>query len=234
MKYVISIAVGFFVGIAGFFVLMYVNPLSQQKTVSPLSVTGEQLLNLHFSAVPDDAILLTNDGESAVQPTPDAVLELWEDTIREAEVLVVPLVDSGGQPAGIGIKFSSDSEATSLINSELVVDSAWHIYLPELGSVFVDQRENHWSYYRDIVLDARMNSADSWAGKWIGVMTTGPNALGTGRAFGGNGMLANIDSEFVETLTATAYSTQTGPVGMDGILTISLPTVPAPSVSQSE
>ncbi len=234
MKYVISLFVGFLSGFPAFLALMYLNPLSTQQTLSPLSVTDDSLLQLQYSAVPEESIVLTNDGDSLVRPTPAAVPELWEDTIKNVEVQIVPLVDNSGRSAGIGIKFSSDSEETRLIDSKLMVDSAWHIYLPELGSLFVDQKENRWSYYRDIVLDARMNSADSWAGNWVGVMTTGPNGLGTGRAFGGNGMLANVESEFVEVISATAYSTETGPVGMDGLLTMTLPDAPTTSVSQSE
>lgn len=234
MKYVIGLIAGFVAGILAFVALMYVNPLSTQKTLSPLSVTDDRLLNLQYSAVPEETILLINDGESGSPPHPEGVLELWEDTIKEAEVIVVPLIDEQGQVAGVGIKFSSESEDTRYITSELIKNSAWHIYLPELGTLFVDQRENHWGYERDIVLDARMNSADSWAGQWRGVMTVGPNALGTGRAFGGNGVLASIDSEFVEVLSASAYSTQTGPVSMDGELSISLPSLSAPRVTQSE
>ena len=113
------------------------------------------------------------------------------------------------------------------------MDSAWHVYVPELGSYFVDQRENYWAYIRDIVISARLNSADSWRGNWIGVLTSGPNALGTGRAYGGSGALAGIDSEFVETLTATAYSAETGPVAIDGELAMSLPKTGSPQVSQS-
>ena len=234
MKYVIGLAAGFVFGVAAFFVLMYVNPLSAQNTVSPLSVTREAQLNLQYSAVPEETILLTNNGASGSAPYPEGVRELWEDTIKEAEVIVVPLIDEWGEIAGFGVKFSSESEDSRYITSEYITSSAWHIYLPELGTLFVDQRENYWSYYRDIVLDAHMNSADSWAGEWVGVMTTGPNALGTGRAFGGSGMLANIDSEFVEVINASAYSTQAGPVSMDGVLTISLPNVSNPRMSQSE
>lgn len=234
MKYLASLAVGFFSGIFAFFVLMYVNPLSSQLAVSPLSVTGQQLVELQYSAVTDDAILLTNDGESKTSPQPPGILQLWEDTIKESEVFIVPLIDGQGQPAGMGIKFSSRSEDTKLLESNLAVDSAWHIYLPELGSAFVDQRENYWGFYRDIVFSASMNSADSWSGEWVGVMTTGPNALGTGRAYGGNGLLANTDSEFVEIVRAKAYTSESGPVAMDGHLAISLPEISIPSVSQSE
>src|SRR5690606_22494627 len=123
----------------------------------------------------------------------------------------------------IGVKFSSDSEATRLLTAKALVDSAWHAYLPGRGTFFVDQTENLWSYLRNIVVPARWNSADSWRGSWFGIVTAGPNALGTGRVIGGSGRFADLSAEVVESWTATAYSTKTGPVAMSGSLMIALP-----------
>ena len=138
-------------------------------------------------------------------------------------ILVAELAGSRGEPAGIGIKFSTNSEDTRLLNSEALVDSAWHIYLPGRGSLFIDQRENYWSFLRDIVASARMNSANNWRGSWSNVMTRGPNAIGTARVVGGAGEFDGMQSEAVETLNATAYSSETGPVALEGNLTITLP-----------
>ena len=226
MKYLIALIVGFVVGVGAFAAGMYFNPFNDKQRVSPLAVGSEQLLNLMYTAVPSDSVLFTNDGESTVRPHPEKTAELWEDTIRNSSVAVVSLRDSRGEPAGIGVKFSSMSEDTRILHSEALVDSAWHIYLARRGTLFVGQRENYWSYLRDVVVKAEWNSADSWRGTWNWIMTTGPNALGTARVTGGNGEFAGVETEAVESLKASAYSARSGPVAMDGSLAIALPDAP--------
>jgi hypothetical protein len=138
--------------------------------------------------------------------------------------MVTLLENARGEPVGLGIKFSSKSEQSSLISSRALVNSAWHIYVPGRGTLLVDQVENYWSYLRDIVVPARWSSGDSWKGSFFRIMTQGPGALGTGRVSGGSGEFAGMSSEAVESLTARAYSSVLGPVSMDGNLTITLPT----------
>jgi hypothetical protein len=223
MKYLVALLLGFVAGISLFCAILYFNPFAIHTKISPLAVTNQRLLNLSFAAVPTESLLFTNDGESLPAPHPAKVLELWERTVEDTRATVVILDDSRGQPAGIGVKFSSDSEDTRILNSQALVDSVWHIYLPGRGTMFIDQRENYWTYLHDVVAKARWSSADNWRGAWTGVTTAGPNALGTGRVTGGSGEFADLESEAVESLSATAYSAVTGPVAMDGNLTILLP-----------
>ncbi len=223
MKYLISLLLGIVTGVVLFAATLYYNPFADKQRVSPLAVSSQQLLNLSYSAVPSEAVLFTNDGESTSAPYPEKTNELWEAPVRNTRVIVVQLSDSLGEPNGIGVKFSSDSETTRLLNAEALVDSVWHIYMPERGSLFVSQRENYWSYLRDIVFSARSSSADAWRGAWSRVTTVGPNAIGTARVVGGNGEFANLESEAIESLNATAYSAETGPVAMSGSITIALP-----------
>ena len=145
---------------------------------------------------------------------------MWEAPIRLSEVLVTVVTDSRNNPAGIGIKFSSDSEKSRLINGEALVDSAWHIHLVERGSLFVEQTENYWNFLRKIVLPAYWSSANHWKGAWNGNMTVGPGALGTAAVSGGTGEFAGLESEAVEAVSASAYSVSQGPVSMEGRLTI--------------
>ena len=234
MKYVIVFVLGIVAGLVAFVALMYYNPFSGTPSISPLAVGSQQTLNLNYTVVPTESLLYTNDGESTSAPHPEKTAELWEATVRNTRVSVVQLDNSRGEPSGIGIKFSSDSEATRLLNSEALVDSAWHIYLPGRGTLFVGQKENYWTYIRDIVLAAKWNSADSWRGNWNRVMTIGPNALGTGRVFGGAGEFAGTESEAVESLNATAYSASAGPVAMEGHLLIALPDSGSSRAAQQE
>lgn len=222
MKFIISLLVGVVTGVIVFFAVIYNNPFSVSPSVSPLAVTDQRLINLQFSAVPDEALLFTNSGDSISEPFPADVLELWEAPIRNSRALVAELSNSRGEIAGIGIKFSSDSEDTRVLSSEVMTDSIWHVYLPGRGTFFVDQRENYWSYLRDIVVRAKLNSADNWRGNWTRVMTTGPNALGTARTYGGHGEFSGMHSEAVESLNATAYSAKRGPVAIDGSLAVAL------------
>jgi len=223
MKYVASLIVGLAVGAAAFVALLYFNPLTSQNRLSPLSVSDNEVITLNYSAVASDALVYTNNGESQVQPNPAKVLQLWEPPIRLTDAMVTVLMDSRNQPAGIGIKFSSDSERTRILNGEALVDSVWHIYLPDQGSLFVEQQENYWSYLREIVIPAHWSSGDNWRGTWNGAITAGPGALGTAKVIGGSGVFDGLTTEAVESLQARAYSVQQGPVAVDGVLAIEIP-----------
>jgi hypothetical protein len=223
MKYAISFLVGALLGAALFLLALYHNPFAVAPTTSPLSVSEQRLLDFTFSAVPAESIAFTNNGESRVKPHPEKIAELWEPAVRQTSVFVAILSDGRGVPVGVGVKFTSGSEETRLLTSEAMMNSVWHLYLPESGTLFIDQTENLWSYFRNIVLPARWNSADSWRGTWYGITTVGPGALGTARVTGGSGRYAELTSEAVESWRAQAYSALRGPVAMTGHLTIAVP-----------
>jgi hypothetical protein len=200
--------------------LLFFNPLAAKNPLSPLSVSDNRMISLTYSAVAGDALLYANDGESRIRPYPEKVQQLWEAPIRRTDILVTLLSDSRSDQAGIGIKFVSDSERTRLINGEALVDSVWHIMLPDRGTLFVYQSENFWNYLREIVVPAHWSSAKNWRGTWHGNTTVGPGSLGTASVYGGSGEFAGLSSEAVEALTARAYSVTDGPVSMEGRITI--------------
>jgi len=223
IKYLFALIFGMAVGAAVFLGLLYFNPFTAQQRLSPITVTDNDVVKLGYSAAAQDMLVYTNDGESRVDPHPAKVLQLWEAPIRKTRAIATVLTDSRGQAAGIGIKFSSDSESTNILNGQAIVDSVWHIYMPERGSLFVAQSENLWSYLREIVIPAYWSSADSWRGIWRGDVTAGPGALGTASVTGGSGEFAGLRSEGVEALSAKAYSVEHGPVAIDGELSIEIP-----------
>lgn len=223
MKYAISFFIGLVIGIVLFVLGLYYNPFVGNPSVSPLAISDLELVDLSYSLVPSESIVLTNDGESHVAPHPVKVPQLWEPTIKNTRALVTDLSDSRGETVGIGVKFSSASERSALLEAKVLVDSVWHIYLPERGTLFVDQTENYWPYVHDIVIPARLSSGDNWRGSWYGIVTAGPGALGTARVTGSTGTLKDSEAEAVESLSARAYSAISGPMGMTGNLTIALP-----------
>lgn len=223
MKYAIALILGLATGAVIAVLVMYYNPFTAQSSLSPLAVSERQQFTLNYSAVATDAILFTNDGESRVHPHPVKALQLWEAPIRLTDTLVTVLRDERNEPVGLGIKFSSQSERTQLLKGEALVDSAWYVFLPGQGSILIEQTENYWSFLREIVVPAHWSSGDSWRGNWHGTMTTGPGALGTATVYGGSGRFTGFRSEAIETLSAKAYSTEIGPVALDGKLTIELP-----------
>ena len=220
IRYLVALAIGLALGAAAASTLLFYNPLAAQNPLSPLSVSDKEIISLKYSTVASDAIVYTNDGVSRSHPHPVKVQQLWEAPIRRTDVLVTVLVDSRSNPAGIGIKFMSDSEKTRVINGEALIDSAWHIYLPKRGSLFVEQTENYWNFLRQIVVPAFWSAGESWKGTWHGNTTVGPGSLGTARVSGGTGAFAGLESEGVEAISARAYSLEQGPVSMEGSLTI--------------
>jgi hypothetical protein len=222
VKYLLALILGAATGGVLALAIVYYNPFSTQASLSPLSVSDSQQLVLNYSVVAADSILFTNDGESTVQPHPARTLQLWEAPIRRSDTRVTVMRDGRNLPVGIGIKFSSQSERTQLLQGEALMDSAWYIYMPGQGSLLIAQSENHWPYLREIVLPAYWSSADKWRGNWHGTITDGPGALGTADVFGGSGRFSGLQSDAIETISATAYSSEVGPVAMDGRLTIEL------------
>lgn len=223
MKYLISLLLGFAIGAALFVVGVIYNPMLESQNVSPLSVTDARTAVFNYSAVATDNLVLTNDGLRRRDPYPEDVLQLWERPIRQSEVMATMLHDARNQPVGLGIKFSSVSERTKVLNGELLVDSAWYIYVPDRGSLFVEQYENYWSYARDIVLPAYRNSANVWRGNWLGNITAGPGALRTARVTGGSGEFAGHEMIGSEALIVKAWSVDDGAASAEGRLIIELP-----------
>lgn len=223
MKYLAALLVGTIVGLCLLFSGLYYNPFASRNELSPLSFSDNDLISLNYSAVAQEMLVYSNDGESQVDPFPAKVLQLWEAPIRQTTAIATVLNDSRGQFAGIGVKFSSDSDRSSILDGQALIDSVWHIYLPQRGSLFVQQTENYWGYLREIVLPARWNSGDNWRGTWRGNITSGPGALGTARVVGGSGEFNGVETEAVEALTARAYSVEQGPVAIQGELTIEVP-----------
>jgi hypothetical protein len=226
VKYIASLLLGLLVGILLFAVLLFVNPFTSRSTLSPIAVGSGDIVNLSYSTAIDDSIVFTNNGETRLRPHPAKVLQLWEGPVRNTRASATVLRDSRGEVAGIGVKFSSHSEETHLLNGQALVDSAWHIYLPGRGTLFIEQSENYWSYLREIVLPAYWSSADNWKGNWHGTLTSGPGALGTARVTGGSGEFDGIVTDGIETVSAKAYSLDKGPVAVEAQLTIELPSAP--------
>lgn len=223
MKYLAALIGGIATGALVAVLFVFYNPFAINKGLSPFAVGDRSQLFLNYSAVPDHAILLTNNGEEIVEPRPGRVAELWEAPIRQTTATVTLIRDARQQPVGLGIKYSSKSESTNILNGELLVDSVWHIFLPRQGSLLLAQTENYWDYVRRIVVPARLAGGDSWKGEWRGATTNGPGPLGTGRVHGGSGRFRGLEAEGIETIAASAYSAEHGPVAMDGRITIEFP-----------
>jgi hypothetical protein len=220
IRHLVALLAGLAAGAVAAAALLILNPLAAINPLSPISVSDNRMISLAYSAVATDALLYTNDGESRVHPYPESTQQLWEAPVRRTEILVTLLSDSRSDQAGIGIKYISDSERTRIINGEALVDSVWHIVLPDRGSLFVYQNENYWNFLREIVVPAYSNSARQWKGTWHGNTTVGPGSLGTASVYGGTGEFAGLSSEATESLAARAYSVTDGPVSMEGRITI--------------
>ncbi len=222
-RYVLALLVGMAVGLMIMAAFLFYNPFTDSNDLSPLSVTDNEVIRLGYSAVAEDTLIYTNNGESQIAPHPPKVRQLWEPPVQSTTAMVTVLEDSRGQVAGIGIKFSSHSERTNILEGKLLVDSVWHVFLPERGTLFIEQRENYWNYVREIVVPAHWSSGDNWRGSWLSNITAGPGALGTAWVAGGSGEFLDLNTEAVEALSAKAYSVEQGPVAMTGELSIEIP-----------
>ena len=223
MKYVVALVLGFIVGAVLFAVGVLYNPFVSDRGLSPLSVTDAEVVALSYSVVPSETIMYTNDGESLQMPHPPKVQQLCEAPVRQTDVMLTLLHGAMGEPAGLGVKFSSKSESTHLFSGKAIKESAWYVYLPDRGSLFMQQTENYWPFLQQVAFPAWRSSGNNWRGSWLGDLTAGPGALGTAAASGGSGEFAGLEMEAVESLSVKAFSTDTGFVSAEGRLLIELP-----------
>lgn len=222
MKYVGAFIAGLIAGAILFVLLVYFNPLIRVKTVSPITATDSSRFELVYSATPTESILWTESGSSNVEARPPMVKNLSEPAIQDTKLFVSLLQNSRGKVIGVGVKYETVAEETGFLNGIYPVNSTWHIWLLQRGGLMIDQKENHWLLYRDVVLPARMASSDSWRGTWQGIITIGPKITGVARIVGGSGNLAGLGGDAVESIGARAYSAETGPIAMVGRLSIAL------------
>ena len=229
MKYIASLVLGVLVGLVVFAAGLLVNPFIANRGLSPLAVTNAEVITLNFANVPADSIAYTNDGESLHKPYPEKVLELWEAPIRMTSAMVTVMRDARNQVAGFGVKFMSSSEATRLFNGEVIMDSVWYVYLPEHGSMFIEQTENYFPFIREVAFPAWRSSANSWRGDWLGDLSVGPGALGTAAVSGGSGRVEGLRMEGIESMSVDAFSADFGLVSAEGRLIIEMPASEAPA-----
>ena len=229
MKYIASLVLGVLVGLVVFAAGLLVNPFIANRGLSPLAVTNAEVIALNFANVPADSIAYTNDGESLHKPYPEKVLELWEAPIRMTSAMVTVMRDARNQVAGFGVKFMSSSEATRLFNGEVIMDSVWYVYLPEHGSMFIEQTENYFPFIREVAFPAWRSSANSWRGDWLGDLSVGPGALGTAAVSGGSGRVEGLRMEGIESMSVDAFSADFGLVSAEGRLIIEMSASEAPA-----
>jgi len=229
MKYIVSLVLGVLVGLVVFAAGLLVNPFIANRGLSPLAVTNAEVITLNFANVPADSIAYTNDGESLHKPYPEKVLELWEAPIRMTSAMVTVMRDARNQVAGFGVKFMSSSEATRLFNGEVIMDSVWYVYLPEHGSMFIEQTENYFPFIREVAFPAWRSSANSWRGDWLGDLSVGPGALGTAAVTGGSGRVEGLRMEGIESMSVDAFSADFGLVSAEGRLIIEMSASEAPA-----
>ena len=229
MKYVITLLLGMVVGAVLFALALIHNPLTGDSRVSPLTVTDAEVVSLSYTAVPAESLVYTNDGESLQPPHPPGVTRLWEPTVRQTSATVAVMHDARGQPAGIGVKLSSQSESSDLLRGDAIVDSAWYIYLPRHGGLFIGQSENYWEFLREVAFPAWRSSAKTWRGNWVDDVTAGPGVLGTAYAYGTSGRLEDMEMEALESLSVHAFSSDRGFISAKGRLLIALPDLDAES-----
>lgn len=223
MKFLISLLLGIVAGAALLLLALIYNPFIADRKISPLAVSSDKIVALNFSAVPSESIIFTNDGDALQKPHPVKVQQLWEAPVRQTQAMVTVMRDARSQTAGIGIKFSTDSERTRLLQGDALVNSVWYVYLPKRGSLFIQQSENYWPFLREVGWPAYRSGANNWKGKWIGDITAGPGVLGTALVTGGTGQFRGLRMDGVESLLAEAYSIESGPISANGRLLIEVP-----------
>lgn len=235
MKYAISLLVGLLCGAALFTFGLFNNPFAAERSLSPLSVSDSAVTSLGFTRVPAKSIAYTNNGESRIEPHPKSIAELWNAPVRLTDAMLTELHNARGETIGIGVKFSSRSEKTRILQGKALVDSVWYVYMPDQGSLFIEQSENYWPFIQDVFFPAYRNSANSWKGTWFGDLTDGPGALGIARVTGVSGAFQGKIMEAVESMDVRAYSTSKGPVSAEGRLLIALPPeVPAAADTEAD
>lgn len=227
MKHAIPLLLGFLLGVGLFAYGLTHNPFMAERAALPLTVSENEVMSLSFDSAAASSIFLTNNGESRLALNPQDIQKLHEAPIRLSSVMLTAMNDARGRSAGFGLKFSSRSEETRLLNGEALVNSIWYVYLPGRGSLFIEQSENYWPFISEVIIPAYKNASNNWKGSWFGDLTVGPKVLGTAKVTGGTGEWQGSQMEAAESLSVTAYSADIGPVAAEGRLLIEMPVAAA-------
>lgn len=223
MKYLITLLAGLATGVGLVAGAIYMNPVAKQNPLVRLDADLDNRLELVRDA-PARAALALVGGERRIGPRfPDGIAELWEPVLADTEVELAVLADELGEPRALGLRLSSLSEATRPLGGELLVHSAWHVYLPGRGSVFLGALENHWPLAREVVLGAWRDERNLWSGRFVGDVTVGPGATGEGLVVGGHGEFSGRVGQWRELVDISRYSLDNGPLEMRSSLTLGLP-----------
>ncbi len=88
MKYLGSLVIGMLLGATLFAAGMYYNPIRRTPDSFTTCDVGRRASGFHYTAVPGETILYTDNGESVSSTHPDRVAELWEPAIVDTRIAV--------------------------------------------------------------------------------------------------------------------------------------------------
>ena len=180
MNYAVSLLLGLVVGVALFgLTLMLYNPFIADRGISPLSVSSSELVALNYSAMyrPTQSLLHKRwrlVTKTVSRKSPAVMGGTNSQDQRDGDRNAGWAQSDGGHRHKILVFFRTNE----LLKGDALVDSVWYVYLPERGSLFMQQSENYWPFLRDVGWPA-FRSGENWKGSWIGDLTAGPGVLGT-------------------------------------------------------
>jgi len=88
-----------------------------------------------------------------------------------------------------------------------MTDTYWTVVLPGRGALFMQQTENNWRLFKQVLLPMLLSRHD-WSGNWRNVNTSGPGRDGHGIVVGGTGEFAGAAGTFLEIGTLRSATLQ--------------------------
>ena len=196
MRFLVALIVGFCVGAAIACAALFYNPFSQFVGNPPAGTSY-----FYGNEQPDFAI--SHAGKLPVPIRPAGTQGLWESAINGAVLTVFPLTDGDGETVALASRISTLSEDSDLFLRGALTSNDWLISFPNLGTLYVDDRENLSAVLRHGVFPVWV-FRQPWNGTQEMLATAGPDA-GSAEIVGGNGDYENASGRIRQRYTVDRF-----------------------------
>lgn len=201
MRWIGAFVAGCLGGVVLAAALLYLNPLSAQRTPAVDSTT---LLSYEFGP---GTLSFTHSDQLGFDLQPRDIPALWESTIKRTMLGTFVLNDLQGEPVGVASRALKLSSRSNPLLRGIVVADHWLVTVPGAGSYFIESEENLWPVIRDTFVDVNLLGGE-WDGSQLYQLSVGPDERGAATIVGASGRFAGVEGVAVHAIEVDSYTSR--------------------------